>query len=341
MKVKESIIVLALLFITGTPAIGKEKGKENKKEKTENPDKVSLIPKISGIVNLRYSYDDDAATTHGFDVRRVRLSVKGDLHEKVDYCVQAEYAGAVKIIDAYFRWKVISEFNVQVGEFKIASSMESTYGPASWKTIELPTAVDKLNGFNDLTGINSHKTGRDIGLRIYGSFIHKELFDVLRYSVAVYNGSGINVKDDNNKKDVAGFLWIKPMRKLTFSGGYYSGSYGPKGATHVRNRASAGVEWKDKKLTVRSEYLWGHTSFERSNGAYIQAAYKFHQMVEPVLSYDYFKRHIDGPAHEHNAQIGINITPIKYLRIQAAYTHKFLNAKGHRNVVEVQAVASF
>ncbi|MBO4611814.1 MAG: hypothetical protein J5671_01435 [Bacteroidaceae bacterium] len=341
MKVKRSIIVLALLSFMSIPAIGKVKGKENSKEKTENSEKVSLVPKISGLANIRYSYDDDAASTHGFDVRRVRLSVKGNMHEKVDYCVQAEYAGTVRIIDAYFRWKIMPELNVQVGEFKVESSLESTYGPTSWMLIENPTAVTKLNGYNDLSGVNSHKNGRDIGMRLYGSFIHKENFDVLRYSVGVYNGNGINVKDNNNKKDVAGFLWIKPMRQLSFTGGYYSGSYGPKGATHVRNRASAGVEWKDTKLTVRSEYLWGHTSFERSNGAYLQAGYTVHRMIQPVVSYDFFKRHIDAAGYEHNAQVGINITPIKNLRVQAAYTHTFLNAGGHKNLVEVQAVASF
>lgn len=339
MKVNKSIIVLVLLSFMSITAIGKGTGKENGKEKTDNAEKISLIPKISGLANIRYSYDDDKATIHGFDVRRVRLSVKGDVHKNVDYCIQGEYATNVKLLDAYFRCKIVPEFNIQVGEFKTESSLESTYGPTSWLVIQSPTAVTRLNGYDDLCGIKAN--GRDVGLRFYGSFIHKENFNVLRYSAGIYNGAGINVKDNNKQKDVAGFLWINPMRKLTFTGGYYYGTYGPKGATHVRNRASAGVEWKDTKLTVRSEYLWGNTGGLHSNGAYIQTAYTFCRMIQPVLSYDYFKRHTSGNSYEHNAQVGINITPIKYLRIQAAYTHTFLNANGHRNRVEVQAIASF
>ena len=324
-------IILAALLLTCTSV--------QSKEKEESPDKVSLIPRISGLANIRYSYDDDASTTHGFDVRRVRLAVKGDLHKKLDYCVQAEYETTVKVIDAYFRWKIMPELNMQVGEFKAAYSQETTYGPSSWLVIENPAAVAKLNGYNDLSGIKAN--GRDIGLRLYGSLFQKREFNILRYSVGVYNGSGINIKDENNQKDVAGFLWINPVRQLTLSGGYYAGSYGAKGSEHVRNRASAGLEWKDKRLTVRSEYLWGNTAGMHSNGVYAQAAYWVHHMVQPVLSYDYFKQDKGTNVYQHNLQVGVNIACIKYLRVQAAYTHTLLNGGGHKNLAEIQAIVQY
>lgn len=311
----------------------------NAKEKNDNLDKSLLIPKVTGLINTRYTYDDEANVKHNADIRRVRLGVKGQLHEKFDYYIQAEYETTVKVIDAYFRWKIMPELNVQVGEFKTETSLETTYGPANWLVIENPTAVAKLNSYDDLSGIKSN--GRDIGLRLYGSFFHKTDFNVLRYSVGVYNGAGINMKDNNNKKDVVGYLWINPLKQLTISGGYYSGSYGPKGNTHVRNRASSGIEWKDRKLTVRGEYLWGNTAGLHSNGAYLQAAYMVHYMVQPVVSYDYFKRHTDINDDQHNLQIGVNIMPINHLRIQAAYTHSFRRNNSDRNLAEVQAIVNF
>ena len=36
-------------------------------------------PKISGLVNVRYSWSDKEGDTHGFDVRRVRLAADGEL----------------------------------------------------------------------------------------------------------------------------------------------------------------------------------------------------------------------------------------------------------------------
>ena len=329
MKRQQLVISLLLALLTGNSLWAQDTQKE----------KVSLIPKITAMANVRYSYDDQPKVDHGFDVRRVRLGLKGNLHEKLDYCIQAEYETSVKVLDAYLRWKIRPEINFQVGEFKVQHSQETLYGPTSWLVIENPAAVARLNGYNDLSGIKAN--GRDIGLMFYGSTIQKEGFDVFNYSLAVFNGSGINMKDENKQKDVATFLRIKPLKQISVTGGYYAGSYGARHQEHTRNRASAGVEWKDSRLTLRSEYLWGKTSATHSNGVYAQAAYKVHKMVQPVLSYDYFEPDKDGDAYQHNVQVGVNITPIKNLYIQAAYTHSFQNDDQHRNLAEVQAIVTY
>ena len=44
-------------------------------------------------------------------------------------------------------------------------------------------------------------------------------------------------------------------------------------------------------------------------------------MVQPVLSIDYFKADKDGDEQQWNYQAGLNLTPLKKLRIQAAYTY--------------------
>lgn len=337
---KKSMIaaVTALLMLTSTTI--------NAEEKSGDKEKVSLIPRVTGMINLRYSYDESRKDEQGFDVRRVRLGMRGNLHEKLDYVMQAEYAGNVRLLDAYLRWKIAPEFNVQVGQFKVHYSMETLGGPANWLTAESPTAVSRLNGYNDLSGLASHKNGRDIGLMFYGGLIHKELFDVLRYRIGVFNGNGYNLKDNNRKKDVAGMLWINPVRQFSITGSYYYGTYGPRNNDHVRNRASAGIEWRDNKLAVRSEYLWGNTAGQHSHGAYAQVAYTVCQMVQPVVSYDFFKQDESVEAYQHNMQVGLNITPVKYVRIQASYIHTLnkgsqnANPK-HNNLAEVQVVATY
>lgn len=334
---KRFLALAIAALLTGNAATVAETAPDN--------EKVNYIPKITGMVNLRYAYDESKDDEHGFDVRRVRLGAKGDLHQKLDYVMQAEYAGNIRLLDAYLRWKVMPEFNVQVGQFKVHYSQETLLGPATWLTTEQAAGVSKLNGYNDLSKQDSYKNGRDIGLMIYGSAIHKEYFDVLRYRLGVFNGNGINLKDNNKKKDVAAMLWVSPVRHLSFTGAYYSGSYGPKGADHVRNRASAGILWKDKKLTVRSEYLWGHTSSLRSNGMYAHVAYWAHQMVQPVVQYDYMKydkdRNVIKGSYEHNLQVGLNVEPISHIRIQAGYMHTIKNDKKHNNLTTLQCVLTY
>ena len=292
-------------------------------------------PKISGLINARYAWSDKEGATHGFDIRRIRLAADGVLSDKVDYKFQAEYETSVKVIDAYLRWKIAPEVNVQIGEYKVQYSQETLYGPATWVTIENPTAVSRLNGYNDLSGLKAN--GRDVGITLYGDLFNK----VVSYRVGVFNGNGINIKDDNDKKDFAGLLWVRPLKELAFSVGHYQGSYGAKGDEHVRNRTSAGVEYKDDKLTIRGEYLNGNTAGQKSDGAYVTAAYWVSKVVQPVLSVDYFKEDRDDDERQWNFQAGLNILALKKLRIQAAYTYTNNKVAGNASQFETQFILQF
>lgn len=292
-------------------------------------------PKISGLVNARYSWSDKDGDTHGFDVRRVRLAAEGVLSESLDYKFQAEYETSVKVIDAYLRWKIAPEINVQIGEYKVQYSQETLSGPATWLTIENPTAVAKLNGYSDLSGLKAN--GRDVGITLYGDLLNK----VLSYRVGVFNGNGINTKDNNKKKDFAGLLWLRPLKQLAFSVGHYQGSYGEKGNEHVRIRNSAGLEYKDDKLTFCSEYLSGNTAGQKSDGAYASLGYWASKTIQPVVSVDYFKADKDADEHQWNYQVGLNWVPVKKLRVQAAYTYTKYKEASDASQFETQFILQF
>ena len=267
-------------------------------------------PKISGLVNVRYSWSDKEGDTHGFDIRRVRLAADGELGERLDYKFQAEYETTVKVIDAYLRVKLLPEVNVQIGEYKVPYSQETLYGPATWLTIENPAAVAKLNGYNDLSGLKAN--GRDVGVTLYGDLLNK----LFSYRVGVFNGNGINIKDNNNKKDFAGLVWFRPfVKELAFSFGHYQ--------------------------TLRSEYLNGNTAGKKSDGVYATAGYWVSKVVQPIASIDYFKADRDGDERQWNYQVGANILPLKKLRIQAAYTYSNNKVAKNTNQFETQVIWQF
>lgn len=235
--------------------------------KTEAPVFKPSVPKVSGLINVRYTYNSDDATPNSFDIRRLRLAVSGDISPKIDYKFQAEYETSVKVIDAFVRFKPAKAFNVQVGEFKVAYSQETQDGPAKWITIENPSVVGKLNGYSDISGLKAN--GRDVGVRFYGSTGAREGFDIFTYRVGVYNGNGINVKDADEHKDVSLYAAFSPVKALTISAAQYFGKY----AGAKRDRTSAGVTLKQGGLYVRSEYLHGQTGDVKHQGVYVTAAY--------------------------------------------------------------------
>jgi hypothetical protein len=56
---------------------------------------------LSGFVNTRYAWSNEDDVTHGFDIRRVRVSAAGQLTDALEYAVQTEYETSLKLIAAY------------------------------------------------------------------------------------------------------------------------------------------------------------------------------------------------------------------------------------------------
>lgn len=306
------------------------------------------IPKVGGLINGRYTYDtgtkdSNGDSYNGFDIRRARLSVTGDFGNHIDYRVQADFAGSnVKLIDAYARFKFAKELNLQVGEYKVAYSQETLDGPTSWLTIENPTVVAKLNGYSDISGISAN--GRDVGLRLYGSFIHKDGYSVIGYKVGIYNGQGINVKDKDKYKDIETYVTVNPLKELTLSFGNYAGRYYNGTESITRNRLSAGFTYKPGKLFVRSEYLHGKTGATNQQGFYATAGYRLPYGLQPVLSYGYYQKDTELKAdNQSDYTVGVNWSVNKWIRVQLDYTHTdYTNSdKKNSNLLESQLLVAF
>jgi hypothetical protein len=305
-------------------------------------------PKISGFANFRYQQSDEADFHPGFDVRRARLSASGDVNSSIDYKVQAEYETTVKVLDAYFRWKIVPQFNVQVGQFKAPFTQESYNSPTQEVVIDNHTVVSKLNGYKDLSGIQSN--GRDAGIQFYGLLFPSQGFSLVEYKVGIFNGDGINTTAQKDDKAGAGLLYLHPVKPLTVSAGYYAGSYtgyrswvktDSAEAVHVRNRATVGAKYDDGRLLVRSEYVYGNTAGLRSEGVYAVLAYAVTPQWQPLLSYDYFRKNKDANADDQIYQIGLNYLPIRNLRLQLAYSFKKSTGKDDVNYAVAQATFQF
>jgi phosphate-selective porin len=134
----------------------------------------------------------------------------------------------------------------------------------------------------------------------------------------------MNATDDNDNKDIAGRVWIKPMvAGLTLGGSLYHGKTNSTAAGAVKkdwDRWAADVEYRPayiRGLLLRGEYLWARKYYAtyaskniiettalpafgkqaHSTGWYALAAYRVDGLksywrylngFEPVVRYDYF-----------------------------------------------------
>ncbi len=343
---KKVIVLLIVLSAYGSVAAQTGAGTTNGdlpalEKRVERVEKaISKLPKVSGFLNMRYQWDS-SDRTNSFDIRRVRVNLKGELIPSFDYSLQVDFAGSPRILDAYIRYKAARQFNIQAGEFKIPFSMENTYSPTVLETSENSMAISRLCNYSDISGTASN--GRDVGIAFYGGFWEKDGYNVLDYNIGVFNGNGINVKDDNRAKDFSGRLTVNPTRHLSLSGSYYYGTFGKQEeGTHNRTRIGAGICWEDQRLIVRSEYIYGKTAGMKSEGVYAVAGYFVHPKFQPVIKYDFFREdRFDASSKDNCYLVGLNYYPFTFMRLQANYTYKDMGKSPASHLLSLQFFAMF
>ena len=176
---------------------------------------------LSGYLQGGFRWDDNTEPATTFYLHRARLSLSGNAaQEKVDYRLQVDMAGSPKICDLYVRYKPLKGLNLQIGQFKVPFSYENeNCGPTTVEFIEysyITTYLVRNNGMYD--GIAS--TGRDIGFQLYGGFIERDGYNIINYNLGVFNGSGINRKDDNSSKDLVARILVKPFKGFGVTASY-------------------------------------------------------------------------------------------------------------------------
>ena len=283
--------------------------------------KSSAIPRVWGFVQLRYQWNNQDVST--FDIRRATLGADGTFARKFEYRLLVEFAPSPMIYDAYIKYNWKPWLGIQFGQFKVPFSMENAYSPLALETIENAQAIVALAGIDDVSGVIG--TGRDMGISIYGGVLPRKGYDIINYTLGVYNGCGINRSDDNKRKDFAGRLDINPMKALTLSGSCYLGktNSGTGGDERLaaKERWSLGARYDDGTVLVRGEWLHGKTGMQKTEGWYAIAGYKVTGTLQPLLRYDYLKRDLSDPGSGKTCwTMGLDWWPYDFLKLQLNYT---------------------
>lgn len=310
---------------------------------------------ISGWMNIQYDYErqlqNDGLTlteVNTLNVRRARLDIKGNINPRLEFRVQGDFAGSPKLVDGFVKVKLAKYFNIQAGQFKIPFTFENPQSPLTLEGIEYAQVINKLSGYSDISGVKTYSGGRDVGLMLYGDLFHFERdgkeIPILTYKLGVFNGNGMNNKDANLGKDIAGSIEVCPgVKGLMLATSYYNGNYFLENGNEdkdnaIRNRLTFGGKYENGKLTVRSEYISGKTDMVTkdginildSDGFYVAAGYWFDikcennvQRIRPVARYDFFRQDVtEINTNSTYYMVGIDWWPMPNLRLLVNYTLK-------------------
>ena len=337
---------------------------------TSSDDGVQVI----GYVQPQYSYymfgedpEGNARKPNSFHFKRARLGVAGSIPYDVSYYVMAEfspYLGGPYLLDAFVTYSPFKKYlKFSMGQFKAPFSLELNTPCHALHTINRSTVVNQLAS-----------PFRELGFMLLGStdsLFNKK--DLLSYSVAVLNGTGLNTEDDNKYKDLAARLVIAPWDWLKFGGSYRTGLVGPKKVdTEQSSRERLGVEltFEGWNFLVQGEYIWGKDigeieagggcgksaladapQFDKS-GFFVQAMYMTPINLQPVIKFETYDP--DGGTYKYydisqnyiqnTWTFGLNYFLNEWTRIQLNYQYNAeeTGSVEHDNdVVMLQVQAKF
>ncbi|MDR1898119.1 MAG: OprO/OprP family phosphate-selective porin [Prevotellaceae bacterium] len=331
-------LVAALLFLTFISEAKSQDSIGKKFDRIENI--LSKLPKIYGIVNLRYQYSDASEGLNSFDIRRARVGVRGSVSASLDYRIYTEFAKTPKLLDAFITWKMKENLNLKAGQFKLPFSLENAYSSQGLEMVENSMVILGLCAYEDVSGISS--IGRDMGINLFGGFLRQTNHNLFEYSIGLFNGNGINTSDNNRSKDFSGIISINPLKELTLSVSHYNGSTRVQSEAFQRVRTGGGIKYDNRKTLIRSEYIRGKTKNAESDGYYIVAGYFIHPKIQALVKYDYFQKDISiKETRQANYIVGINYFPVKDFHFKFNYSYRTTVNNNPFNHVALQFFAIF
>ena len=300
---------------------------QNEKEKQSRFQLFAGKPiTLNGNTQIRFLSQQEAFKPDGFDVRRARLDFKGAINEHWSSRLQVEFTGTPRIFDAIINYKHRDWLTFSVGQFLIPFSLENTTADTKLEFIDRSQVV---NAFADRDkDVIGNQNGRDIGVQASGNLLKvKERF-LLDYYLGGFNGTGINMPDNNESKDFSGRIVFHPFKNFDCGGSYYNGydKWGTPLKDQVRTRYGTEVSYTYAFAAIKGEYIQGFDGTINKNGWYAQlSSFIYKKNIQLVTRYDTYDLNTDKEKKNDsstNYSFGVNVYFSNWSKLQVNYTKR-------------------
>jgi phosphate-selective porin len=232
--------------------------------------------KLSGYGQFLYTAQDPEIDA--WSIHRARLVFSAELLKNVRFKVQMDLVKSPALVDILVEFLLHEAASIRVGQFKVPFSLEMTTSSADLDLVNRSQTVNKLSPSLDIGG-----GGRDIGAVVFG----KTAF--LEYTFGLFNGSGANKADTNEKKDLAGRLIVHPLSFLSIGASFYDGSYAPAAgaASVVRDRVGADLALIHGPISLKADFIQAEDGETLRRGWYVQGGYVFlPKVLQGIVRFD-------------------------------------------------------
>ncbi|MCU0289714.1 MAG: OprO/OprP family phosphate-selective porin [Acidobacteria bacterium] len=232
---------------------------------------------FNGFARVRYTWDFLPGKVDGFSIANARFGIRGDISKYFSYTFNIEGTSGdpenkKMVYDVYIESNIIKNFKIRLGQFKYAFGMEQTTAEAD---------VDFINKAEVVS--NLIKPTRDIGLQVSRDIKFSSVGTNL--TLAIINGSGSNIEDENNRKTFVGRFLLSPVKRMTLGVSYYDGT---TGIADKKIRTGAELKLEINRVFVKAEYIAGKDKIIKKDGYYVTFGYTVLPSTIFLVRYDYW-----------------------------------------------------
>lgn len=264
------------------------------------PSKLTLFGYAQGKYDMTKT---GGATDNSFSIARIILMANAELTRRLSFFVMLDVGTtqASKILHEYYaQYAFLPELKLRVGQFKTPYSMENIISPTLLGNININEGTRYMAGIAG-DPLYGNYAGRDLGIMLTGDAIKAaDGHRYLNYSLGIFNGAGINTRDNNKHKDVAAMINVLPTKNITLSASMILGKGNArdvdafaaveKGKDYTRNRWTVGAEISWRPLKLRTEYMWGKNGPIGNRAFYAELWCRLLRGLDLVLDYDYLNK---------------------------------------------------
>jgi len=296
-------LFLSLVFLISPAAAGEEEALPVVSEK---------LLKLSGYSQVQYTHWE--GDREDFSIRRARLGLRGSLLKNIDYSLQVDAVRSPVLLDARVDITLFPQAKLSFGQFKVPFSLENLTSSSALDLVDRTQSVKKICPAQDIGA-----TGRDIGMTVSGKF------SWIEYSLGVFNGSGINTRDRNDRKDMVGRLVVRPFDFLSIGISHYEGVHSLFAGGPFLNRDRTGVEFSIAKGRhfLKGEYILAKDEDVDRAGWYVRGGYSFiRDKLQAVVNYDSYDMDLDLNENRSDVlTLGLNWFFSKKTKLQVNYEY--------------------
>ena len=264
---------------------------------------------LTGYTQILYKHDWTSGSD-GFQVRRSRLGLSGEIAKNISFKCLFEVAKTPYLIDAQVDVTFSKEVAFRFGQFKVPFSLESYTSTTDLDTVNRTQVVDKLSPGRDIGA-----SGRDIGA------LFQVRWSIADVNMALLNGSGINKADTDKHKDIAGRLVIEPLDWLKVGASVYEGEVTTSSGPVRRDRTGLEIALARSDFSFKAEYIAAADGLLKANGWYAQAGYFIvPKQVQAILKFDSFDKNRSAGSDRSDAlTVGVNWFFTSKTKLQVNY----------------------